>query len=407
MPHLLQRVGVLTLSNRFARAADPSLSAPASQQIVAVAGATQAPSLASKESNPEGKSSKDRMDSHMAFKSDNYDREWRHFLRWLNETPEKIEPSGGWLVKSNKDSFPPFTKVLLREYASWLLDEYHKGSLAHTQAAVNHFYSEAGIAAPWIGRSFHRIMGKYVDARKELAIENGEFEKGQTPAGCRVPVPEDVLVWLLAFAENLEPEDPRLAKVTIILIGFVFLLRASSLYFEKGDVAFVKDGDGNDVTLVVQSVCVKTLDSATKHQLRCPGPNPKFGPKHPRARFFGVVRKALDNGGLCCISSSAAASTTVTKWMAEIIPASVSSLVKGHKITSHSLRKAGASAMATLAIDFRGQIMPWGRWRTAASAEKYAQVGYVVTTFSGGMFSWKLGPLSPFRWTAVTAFDDL
>ena len=342
-----------------------------------------------------------RLDKHMKMKSSNYSTEWRHFKQWLEEQTKIPTPEHGWLVKNDKSTFPKFNLSTLKTYSAWLLENYKKGALTHTQAAINYYYHESGLAAPWIGRSFSRASAKYADARKELMIENAEYEVegGFLPLGCRVAVPEDVIKWLLQKAEGLETLDTDLPKIATILIGFLFLLRASSLYFEEGDIRFVKDGDGHIATLIVERECVKNKDKATKHQKRCPAPDHELGPKHPRTRIFAIIERALLNDEMfSLVTSSASASDTVTTWMQELIPASVLSLVKGEKIQSHSLRKAGASAMLALGMDLRTVIMPWGEWGTISAAEKYPTRGYIVSHFSGGVFSWCLPATSPFAW---------
>ena len=334
----------------------------------------------------------------MAPRSSNNDRERRHFIEWLNSRDDITAPAGGWLANSDKDSFPEFNVKVLKEYASWLLDTYKKGSLAHTQAAINHYYQEAGIPAPWLGRHFSRTMSKYAEARLERAIDNNEHESGQLPMGCRVPVPEDVMNWILVQAEAKDDEDPNLAKLAIMLIAFLFLLRASSLFFEKGDVRFVLDGDGKPVTLIVDSTCVKMQSKAKKHQMRCPAPPSSAGPDHPRARVFEIIAKAIKLPAFYEIQAPETASSAITGWMRELIPASVSSLPNGEKITSHSFRKAGASAMCSLGLDIRTKIMPWGVWKCIESVENYVVQGYLVTRFSGGMWDWILPANSPFEW---------
>ena len=331
--------------------------------------------------------------------SSNYPRERKHFIQWLCEQTVMAAQPCGWLVESEKDSFPDFTNALLKTYAEWLLDNYKKGSLAHTQASINHYYQEAGLPAPWLGRAFSRTASKYAEARLEMAIDNDEFENGQVPMGCRVPVPEDVIIWLLKFAEGLEDSDPRVARIGLMLIAFLFLLRASSIYFELGDVRFIKNGDGENTVLIVDSTCVKMLTKAKKHQMRCPAPDAKYGKDHPRNRIFKVVERALRLDNFYEIAAPDLASKAITKWMAEIIPSEISSLVKGEKITSHSWRKAGGSAMCSMQINLRTRIMPWGRWKCITSCEKYCLVGYLVTSFSGAVFDWYLPPLSTYKWT--------
>ena len=320
----------------------------------------------------------------------------------MNEQDELPKPANGWLVASDKNSFPDFTVELLEKYGGWLLDNFKKGSLAHAQAAINYYYAKAGIKSPWLGREFCRASTKYAEARFELMVENGEFVSGQDPLGSRVAVHEDILLWILEFGESLAMNDPRRSKISIILIGYLFLLRASSLFFEEGDVRFIRDADGKIASLIVDSTCVKTLAKGKKHQRRCPAPREAFGPGHPRARIFAMVESALEFGDIFSIvSSSGSAAATVSKWMIDLIPADISALIEGTKITSHSLRKAGASAMVALLIDLKTRVMPWGRWKSISSAEKYIDEAYYVTSFSGGCFGWFMPAGATFEWIPV------
>ena len=49
---------------------------------------------------------------------------------------------------------------MMKEFSAFLLDNFKKGSLTHTQAAINYYYSEVGLAAPWVGRAYARASTK-------------------------------------------------------------------------------------------------------------------------------------------------------------------------------------------------------------------------------------------------------
>ena len=68
-----------------------------------------------------------RMADHLKLQSKNYESEWSHFNRYMNEQDELPKPANGWLVASDKNSFPDFTVELLEKYSSWLLDNFKKG----------------------------------------------------------------------------------------------------------------------------------------------------------------------------------------------------------------------------------------------------------------------------------------
>ena len=335
---------------------------------------------------------------HLKLKSDNYEREWNHFQQFLAYQSKIATPVGGWCKSGYPHSFPAFNIEVLQDYSTWLLINFKKGTLVHSQAAINYFYTQAKLPAPWLGRQYSRTMARYIDARLEIMIENQEFKSGQIPAGCRIPVHEDIFIALLNKAEKMQTSNEDRSKIAIMLIGWLFLLRASSLFFEPGDIRFIKDGDGRNTTLILESSVVKMKGVATKHQKRCQAPDPKLGPRHPRARIFKLIQECLDYGNLFCIPTPEDASTTVSGWMDKIISPQMASLVRGQKISSHSLRKAGASALCSLGADLRTMVMPWGEWKTMTSAEKYAAQGYIVSKFSGGVFDWMLPTGSPFTW---------
>ena len=83
-----------------------------------------------------------RLDKHMKMKSSNYSTEWRHFKQWLEEQTKIPTPEHGWLVKNDKSTFPKFNLSTLKTYSAWLLENYKKGALTHTQAAINYYYHE-------------------------------------------------------------------------------------------------------------------------------------------------------------------------------------------------------------------------------------------------------------------------
>lgn len=352
--------------------------------------------------SPIGKG-KDLMEGAKKMISSNYDRDKEHWIKFLIADTASPNPPGGWMVETNKSSFPEINDKLVTRFAAYLLDNYNKGTMDNCRAAINHFYLEADLGVPWEGRAFKRTMVKYKEQRKKLAIKKGQHNMpGAPPSGCRVPIPEDSIQWLLNYAEGLENPDPRKSRSTLILMGYLFLLRASSLAFKPGDISFVRDRDLRPTALVVNSY-VKCMDKATPHQLRSVAPDRAFGTRHPRARIFDLVEKCLVHGDLFCIKTPESANKLISTWIQDLIPDEVTRLVEGHKISSHSLRKAGASALVKMGACLLTRVMPWGRWKTVGSAEKYADKSYVATSFSGGVFDWLLPMGNPFRWNQGSA----
>ena len=306
-------------------------------------------------------------------------------------------PPGGWCVidadgKVASHRLPKFNNDTLVEFASWLLEDtnkYKKGSLDMTRSALNHYYIAAGFRAPWQGSSYFRAMSAYCAARKQQAIENGEVNA----AGLRCPVPEDVLEWMMKQAEGMASGSETKTAFTLILIGWLFCLRASSTSFVRGDIRFARDDEGNPTYLIIDSTSLKMEMGSTPgeyKQRRCPAPDANLGVSHPRARLFELIEDMLLHGDLSISGEPKEASGVVTGWLKDLVPENISNLPKGHSISSHSVRKAAASSLQQLGCPIETTIMPWGRWMSMSSCQLYLHKGYQVSRFAGAMFDWML-----------------
>ena len=330
-----------------------------------------------------------RLAKHMKLKNPSkYKHDWDAFMLFA-DTMLPNKPDLGWGQyldgKLEATTLPDISKDLVSSYAGWLLEptnKYKKGNLELCRTAINHYYESASITSPWRGPSFARIMSAYIVARKEQAIENGE----DNAAGLRVPVPEDTIMWMMQLAETLPNDAEAKSAYTLMCLGAVCLLRASSISFLPEHIRMIKDSDGKSIYMVVTSTTLKMQSNvpSSYKQLRMPAPDSSKGPKHPRARLFKLVEEMLDSGYPDLIKDPATAHATITKWMKDLVPAEVTCLPEGHHISSHSLRKAGASALFKLGCDVRQVIMPWGRWKSATCADVYFTKDYVVSRFFGG-----------------------
>ena len=337
-----------------------------------------------------------RMTKHLKPKSKAYVGERKHLRQYLAETTaggDKIK----WISKKCKGSFPMINHEFVRDYSCWLLDNFRKGNLELTQSAVNYYYTEAAMPPPWMGIAINRVMRAYQAARLELAIEAGQG----SAAGSRIAVPEYVVIWLLELAEagmatleeeatNQEDTATDTEWVVLILVGWLFDLRASSMAVQVGDLYFSPHG-----YLVINSELVKMKDRGVKHQKQCPPPSKAAGPRHPRARLFEVVRKTLASAEKCSAikfpelcPDPLIAAVEITAAMVIIIPDEIASLPKGKTISSHSWRKACSSGLFSIGCSYQRAIMPWGQWKSQSSCEKYVDKEYVTTNFSVGMFDW-------------------
>lgn len=337
---------------------------------------------------------------HTEFKSGNYDTEIRHAREFLDEILGDIKHAKGakelgarWLDPDTKGSFPCLTVPLIEEFTEWLLKKYKKGSLDNTCAAMDHWYVKHGQPPQWAGR-FEGLKKGYIAARLELAIERGEVQA----AGVRTAVPERVIIFLLELGEQAPIGSTTKSFCALLCMAYVGLLRASSLWFERDDVKFADNGD-----LVINSSVLKARTRAHKHRKDFGAPKPEAPPNHPRVRMFKLIKQCLshDPDALRIVDCQTKAATTITAWMEANIPQSVHCLPPGLVITSHSFRKAGASAMFAIGLDPRRHIMPWGPWASQDSFECYLIKGFAVTSFSGAMWDWYPLVSYTYAWKAV------
>ena len=324
---------------------------------------------------------------HCDFKSGNYATEVRTLRLFLDEYLGDIQfvkgkrgPGARWLDPNTKGSFPCLTVELIEAFVEYLLTHYKKGTLDPTAAGIDNWYVKHGEPPQWAGR-FEQLKKGYIAARLEVAIENGEVKA----AGVRTAVPERVIIFLLKLGEEAPVGSACKAYCALICLGYVGLLRASSLWFEEGDVRFSVSGD-----LVVNSSVLKAKSRAHKHRKDIGAPNPGAPKDHPRVRLLALVKQCLDFSpdALCIVDCQTKVAATITSWMDANIPESVICLQKGFVISSHSLRKGGASAMFAIGLDPRRHIMPWGPWASQDSFELYLIKGFAVTPFSGALWDW-------------------
>jgi hypothetical protein len=334
------------------------------------------------------------MSKHLAPKSKAYKGERKHVRIYLDQTR-----SGAikWLSRKCKGSFPKIDHEFVRNLACWFLDNYRKGTLELTQASMNFYYTRAGLPPQWMGIAINRVMRAYKAARAEVAMEAGQV----SAAGNRTAVPEHAIEWLLEMAEReiiafevlpSRKEATLVEWAVLMLVGWLFNLRASSMSVQKGDIYFSPRG-----FLVINSDLVKMKDRGVKHQKQCPPPEKNKGPKHPRARLFAVVRKMLsvvENAGVeenifpALCSDPLEAAKDITEKMLELIKTDVADLPKGKTISSHSWRKACSSGLFAIGCSYQRAIMVWGQWKSQSSCERYIDKTYAVTKFSVGMFDW-------------------
>lgn len=333
-----------------------------------------------------------------------YKQEWKAFALACNKYIPGA-PAGGWCLFNedgdtvNPDSLPEFKKDTVFKFAAYLLDDdnkYNKADMCNSRAAVNHYYQQAGRPGPWTGSVYWRTMSCYKGARIALNLANGKTDG----AAFRSAVHEDVYKWMLDEAEKPSTSAYNKTAYILLLLGWLFALRAGSTSLSIGDVRFARDSNGRIATVIVDSESLKMQDGNPSQykQRRCPAPDPALGPKHPRARLFTLFEWLVEEGNISISGTPEQSSGIVTKWMKDLIPADIANLPEKHFYSSHSTRRAAASAMHGIGVPLELGIMSHGRWKSATSCLTYIEEGYQVSRFAGGMFDWLMDLGPQYQW---------
>ena len=306
-------------------------------------------------------------------------------MQWAGP-PEEYEIAGAdvWFQPGYKASFPTLNTEWLTEMAGFLLDNKKQATLRVLQSCVNWMYVEEDLKAPWVDAppSWARIGKTYKKQRTIIAIENEQDSaetRGTLPAVCIESAVDQALAW--------PDKDPRVSEVALIVTGAILALRASSMYWEEQDVIVLANGG-----VRIRSQHVKTRRHATFSQIRY---LPAAPAGTPRAKLIRLIKKAIAGRGMNIISSSRNAAAEVTTMMKGLFPSTITGLDKGMKLTSHSLRKTGASALALLCTGPQiGMIMfPWGGWsKGSESAPNYVDAEYVPSAYHAQMYDFLFAP---------------
>ena len=72
------------------------------------------------------------------------------------------------------------------------------------------------------------------------------------------------------------------------------------------------------------------------------------------------------------------------------MPTSALHIPPGRFVSSHSMRKTGASAANKVGVTLFEGLMPWGGWRSSQSAERYVNQAYLASAdgIFADLFDW-------------------
>ena len=301
----------------------------------------------------------------------------------LIKSPSYILPPSAkfWLDPECEDSFPKFTKALLDEISHHTLQNYNCATLDTIQSAINAAYSGAAIGdgkGPWKNNTMAtKVARQYQKARAELVRQSGQKAHFQ-----RVELHEEVVQYLITIGLAARSGSLLKSECALLVTGTLFCLRACSLYFEDKDVSINSMG-----TLTVKSKFNKKNGEIVRQTKRAP---PAHGLDHPRARAMLLIAQALEGKGLGITPRGSETQTSkfISGLLVRIVPEDILDLAPGTQVSSHSLRKTAASAIAAAGVDIVRGLMPWGDWSTFDSMVKYINKNYLATSFSRRMWDW-------------------
>ena len=259
-------------------------------------------------------------------------------------------------------------------------------------AAFNHCYDTLGKGKPWAGGAITGLKAAFKKAQKERARD-----AGMKVGSLRIAVPFSLIEAMLAKSELANGAD--LAYFGLFWIMLLFLFRADTMggiISADSDIRFLGDGS--------LSFMVRRLKRGTAHlqpftrTIPAPGAH-----NHIRKRVFAVIKRALAlrdpeaptqpmirRGFLGNTPSKA--SDELTKAMDKLLVSGMAEafmMGEGSHISSHSWRKAGASALAAAGATWQA-IKLWGMWASTLSAERYIDNKYTVGPDVRLLFDWIL-----------------
>ena len=259
-------------------------------------------------------------------------------------------------------------------------------------SAFNHVYGYHSLGRPWAGGAMTSLRKAF---RKAQVARSGAA--GMAPGSLRIGVPFSLIVAMLSASERAVDTD--LAFYGLFWLMLLFMFRADTMggiLSADSDIRFLEDGSLNFM--------VRRLKRGTAHlqpftrSIPAPPPTNTF-----RTRVFEVIRRAvalrnpqaptepLIRAGFLG-TTPARASDALTNAMDRLLSANLSEsfmMGDGSHISSHSWRKAAASALAAMQANWL-TIKMWGMWASANSAERYIDALYADHPMARMLFDWLL-----------------
>ena len=316
--------------------------------------------------------------------SDNAAKDWQRLVDWDSACGHKPIPSR----EREGVSIPYFSINRLLGFAAYLSVWYNRATLGAYQSAVNHYYQLHGYGRPWLGTVFKRYMSAYATVHERDGVAAGAHL-----GSLRTELPEQTVEWMLDNVDSLEPGDRGFILGVLIMILCFFRAHTWGSVQHEDDIYF--DPEGN-LVVVVRALKGQLLNTPElKTVPKCEPAAPQAGGApvrpHARARLFESIRKAqaadiplrLGGGSIPANAAADYITNRLNPDRAEaadtvdgIIPPAALPIPEGRFISSHSMRKTGASAAYQIGALFFESIVPWGGWKSTTSAERYVNKAY-------------------------------
>jgi hypothetical protein len=262
-------------------------------------------------------------------------------------------------------------------------------------SALNYFYTQKKLGAPWQHGPLSDINNMFEKASKVWRIERGikvgnlrtEFP-GAGVKGVIAAAAEAKRQSILHRNDNEHPSHRRVCWFTVFLVQLLFWFRADTIAgYQPGDIRFNAAGD--------MSFLVRRLKRGSAHiqpfSKGIPAPTTEI-----LAVIFAVIRHAISietATGTYCFGpwlwgdQPGNVSDKITCAMDELLDYDDLFIPEGSFVSSHSWRKTGASAFAACRGDWL-LLMRWGMWKAIASAQAYVNLEYQPDPVIPLIFPW-------------------
>ena len=319
--------------------------------------------------------------------------------------------------------------LTFQKVAAWILCNKTWRNLNTLHSAMNHYFMSEGVSteSPFTHPRIKKLKLMYRRRRHKRDMAEG---RGNDPTRTWVS-PDAVEVLLTTAIEVLADQTRRRAgwqgailvpdavrtllpdiqsyavqsvelaqndfvlKAAIELLATIEIVRASTLgAMQEGDIWFDDEGMHLKIRFLKG---YEAHDARLRNMFKLIPWGPTDEPCHPRNMVFKVIKSALGLEGLQCHSiyevlgppEEGVAAKDLSKVMLETIHQDEFDAqgVKGTKITSHSFRKTGASAMLASGVKPE-RILKEGLWSHVKYVFLYADKEYPKSDFMRALFDW-------------------